>query len=227
MRFSQIDDLTRSEHSYVSSSDCCIYLREYTAGKGYSHSETNQLIYNLKKTPDRRGRPEYTWKERALQQCAREISDGLNPDWLKTATLVPIPPSKVKGDPAHDDRILQVLEQIVRLRYGSIRVDVRELVLQRANRPASHESAVRLKPYEHKANYIINEPLATPLPVSIGLFDDVLTSGSQFKAAQSLLQDRFGAIPIVGVFVARRELGSTISEDDEGPDYDFEDFEDD
>jgi len=41
-------------------------------------------------------------------------------------------------------------------------------------------------------------------PKHIGLFDDVITAGSHFRAAKDLLQDRFPEAKIVGIFVARR-----------------------
>lgn len=89
--------------------DQCYFLREYTSGRGYAHSETNRLIHNLKKPPDRRGRPEWRYKELAIQQVAREFRDNLDLARLQRVTLVPMPPSKARGDPLYDDRMLRVL----------------------------------------------------------------------------------------------------------------------
>ena len=49
MRLSRIDDLTRSDHTFIEADDECLYLGEYNARKGYQFSETNNLIFNLKK----------------------------------------------------------------------------------------------------------------------------------------------------------------------------------
>ena len=48
---------------------------------------------------------------------------------------------------------------------------------------------------------------------SIGLFDDVITTGAHFKAAKSLLTERFGDVAIYGIFVARRVPRSLDVED--------------
>ena len=42
----------------------CFFLGEYTTGGGYQFSPTNQLIWNLKKSVDRRGRPEWHHHDR-------------------------------------------------------------------------------------------------------------------------------------------------------------------
>jgi len=69
-RLSQIDELTRVDHWYLEDGDQCWYLGEYTARKGYAGSETNNLILNLKKPMDRRERPEWRYKERAIATVA-------------------------------------------------------------------------------------------------------------------------------------------------------------
>ena len=45
--------------------------------------------------------------------------------------------------------------------------------------------------------------ITSPPPRALGLFDDVLTTGAHFKAAQRVLQHRFPGIPIAGIFPAR------------------------
>jgi hypothetical protein len=50
LRLTKIDDLTRSDHSYLTAADDCYFLGEYTARKGFAFSATNRLILNFKKT---------------------------------------------------------------------------------------------------------------------------------------------------------------------------------
>ena len=97
LRLSRIDDLTRTDHSYLSAGDECFYLREYNARKGYQFSPTNQLIFNLKKPMERRGMPDWPHKRRAIETAGKEMRaaiDALNATWLSVATLVPMPPSR-------------------------------------------------------------------------------------------------------------------------------------
>ena len=58
-RFTEIDELTRPYHYWLTDDDRCYFLGEYTAGRGYSYSQTNQLILNFKKSLDRQGKPEW------------------------------------------------------------------------------------------------------------------------------------------------------------------------
>lgn len=98
-RFSKIDDSNRADHVRLEPEDEVYYLFEYTSGTSYSFSTTNQLIFNLKKKPSRAHLPDYKYKGRAISECAHALGSAIKPEWLKDATLVPVPPSKAKGDP--------------------------------------------------------------------------------------------------------------------------------
>jgi hypothetical protein len=194
----QIDDLIRPDHYRLTAEDECYFIGEYTAGQGYSHSATNQMILNLKKGVDRRSRPEYYWKERAIHQAATVLRGSVNPPFLQSATFVPVPPSRAADDPLYDDRMTQVL----RLLGGG--VDVRVLVRQLESTEGAHNSPDRPGPHQLYENYTIDESLAEPVPVQIAVVDDVLTTGAHFKALKRILHERFPEAPIVGLFLARR-----------------------
>ncbi len=200
MKLTRIDELYLGDHYYLTPQDECYFLREYTARHGFDASETNQIIHNIKKTPDRRGRSEWRYKEQGLKRVATELKATLNPQWLRGATLVPIPPHLAKSDPLYDDRIAQILK----LMDDGLGLDIRELVVQRANLDPSHGSASRPKPQELRNNYEIDESLCTPTPNAIGIVDDMLTAGAHFRAMKDMLGDRFPGVGVVGVFFARR-----------------------
>ena len=200
LTLTRIDHLILSDHHYLTSEDECYFLREYTARRGSDVSETNQIIQNIKKAPDRRGRPEWFYKERDLQRAADELRAALNPAWLRTATIVPVPPHVVKGDPLHDDRIFQ----IANLMGVGVGIDVRELVVQIATVDPSHQSASRPRPSDLRGNYHLDEKFCAPVPTTIGILDDILTAGAHFRATKDILSERFPGVPVVGVFYARR-----------------------
>ena len=50
----------------------------------------------------------------------------------------------------------------------------------------------------------VDEGITDLAPHSIGIFDDVLTTGRHFRAVQTILRRRFPDISTVGVFVVRR-----------------------
>lgn len=130
----------------------------------------------------------------------REALDALNPKWLSMATLVPMPPSKVKSDPMYDDRLIQMLQVL----GTGLQLDIREMIAQRRSTGAAHSTEARPRVDELRDNYLIDEALVDPPPRVIGVIDDVLTTGSHFKAAQLLLRSRFPAVKVYGIFVARR-----------------------
>src|ERR1700730_12927393 len=108
----RIDELHFPDHYRLDHDDACYFIGEYTAGRGYTYSNTNQFILNLKKSVERRGLPEYWYKEEGIRRRACELGSSLNPEFLGRATFVPVPPSCAQVDPLYDDRIMQMLRLI-------------------------------------------------------------------------------------------------------------------
>lgn len=201
-RLTKIDDLTRGDHHYLQPDDECFFFGEYTARAGYAAGPTNDLIHNFKKSVDRKGRPEWRYKERAIADAAAAFSTALTPGFLEQATLIPMPPSKAKADPRYDDRITGMLGQIKCPKPA----DIRELLLQTATREAGAHDGDRLGPDELTRLYSVDEGLCAPAPRVIGVFDDLLVTGASFVAARRVLSARFPAVKVYGLFLARRGL---------------------
>ena len=204
-RLTKIDDLTRPNHYFLDDDDECYYLGEYTAGEGYKHSETNQLIYNLKKPLKYRNQSPWKYKIDAINEVGAAFRKSIKQDTLvNNCTLVPIPPSKKKSDPEYDDRIVQILYAMDKHH----KLDIRELVKQRQSIVPAHESedGERATIEELLTLYEIDESLSKPPPNKILVFDDLLTTGRHFKAMKAVLQNQFPDTRIIGIFVARREL---------------------
>jgi len=205
MRFREIDELTRRDHSRLLETDRCFYAWEYTSGtaEGYNYSEENSLIMNLKKHPRFRGKPQvWQYKRRAIQRSAKFLAEAINHKWLQTSTLVPVPPSKAPDHAEYDDRMLQVCTSIP----VDFQLDVRELVYQTQSLHASHGEGGRHSVEDLLNVYAINEEVAVPSPSSIAVVDDVLTTGAHFRAMHTILTTRFPDVEVIGCFVARRVL---------------------
>lgn len=198
LRLTKIDELTLPDHYRLDGTDECYFVGEYTARAGFTYSATNDLISNLKKSMDKKGRAEWKYKGMAITQAANQLREVLPLEILSDATFVPIPPSRVKTDPLYDDRVLQILHGL------GIQMDVRELVTQTESYEASHGMEVRLGPDELYPLYRIDEELTVSAPTSLVVVDDVLTTGSHFRAMKRILTGRFLGVSVIGVFVARR-----------------------
>ena len=201
-RLTKVDALIRQDQiRHLTDADDCYFIGEYTASQGYSYSPTNHLISNFKKTMDRCERPEWRYKDQAIQDAAAAFRKALAPKDLDRWTFVPIPPSKAKSDPLYDDRLTRML--------GAIRskppLDVRELVVQTESTDPVHVGdVVRLAPEEIQALYRIDETLTEPAPDTIAVVDDILTTGAHFRAAKSVLSTHFPETSkIIGLFIAR------------------------
>jgi predicted amidophosphoribosyltransferase len=200
LRLSQVDASNLGDHAKLVDTDTCLYVYEYTSGRDYSFSQTNSLINNLKKKPSTSSPAELRYKTAAIASCSKDFAATLNPSWLDEATLVPIPGSKAAGHPDFDDRMSRILRGI------RPQVDVRELVRQKSSTAAAHEAGggARITVEELIADYEIDETLATPPPRQIGVFDDVMTAGTHYRAMHTVLSRRFPGVKITGLFVARR-----------------------
>lgn len=118
---------------------------------------------------------------------------------MASVTFVPMPPSKVRADPQHDDRLLQVLRLI-----HAGRADARELLVARSSRAASHMTSDRRDPAALAENMTVDPACLGPRPTRIAIVDDVLTTGAHYRAAAMVIAQALPGVPVLGLFVARR-----------------------
>jgi len=168
----------------------------------------------LKKKPTATAGELY-YKQQAIFKAAGTLRVTLaaqpNLERLLRATLIPIPPSAICGDPRYDDRMTRVLCEM----GAGLDLDIRELVKQRWSMTPVHECEDRPRPEDLIDNYYVDEDLADPPPAVAWIFDDLLTAGSHFKAVQSVLCARFPGLPTIGIFIARRVPESDDFQTDE------------
>lgn len=206
IRLTEIDSSNIDLHARLDDSDKCLFLFEYTSGQGYAFSTTNDLISNLKKKPGAGGQ---YYKQQAIGRCAGYLRQALSADWLKVATLVPVPPSKIVGDPLHDDRVERICRKI------GAGIDIRAIVRQTQSTTAAHEVSAGERPSVEDllAVYEIDPALSAPIPKVIGIIDDVLTAGTHYRAMQIKLSAQYPGVPIFGIFIARRVFATSDFDD--------------
>ncbi|MGY8684417.1 hypothetical protein Q2941_42705 [Bradyrhizobium sp. UFLA05-153] len=69
-----------------------------------------------------------------------------------------------------------------------------------------------MSPTELKQNYRIAENQLQNLRGIVGIVDDVLTTGSHFKAVKEMILERAPQTRVIGLFVARRALADPFNE---------------
>lgn len=85
-------------------------------------------------------------------------------------------------------------------------LDVRNLVVQTVSTDAAHEADNNPRPNVEDLIklYQIDESLCNRTPADIGVFDDVITAGTHFRAMKTILNERFPGVRVSGFFIARR-----------------------
>ena len=191
-RWRYIDELTRPY--FIDDEDKCVYAREHHPG-GYEVSESNRLIFNYKKPVSRRGLYEYQYKIASIKQFAREISLLKFPPHT---CLIPVPPSKVKDNPEHDDRLIKTLQEYKRL---NPEIAILDIININHDIPSSHAEGGHRNPNEILPFLQLT---ATPEINSKFAFivDDVVTTGGHFKACQMLLKENYPEVSFYGLFWA-------------------------
>lgn len=198
----KIDESTVGQHFSLRATDQCYYFWEYTAGKRYDFSPTNQLISNLKIKPTQIAKSpgRNRWKQQAIDHSAAALRRLLGQAYAEQrATFIPLPGSKAAGDPDHDDRMLKVLQHA----FQGWAVDVRPVLELTQSTAADHESTARLSYEELLAITRLNDPSGTAARPVVVIVDDVLTSGKHFKVGQTLISAQYGNVDIRGLFLAR------------------------
>jgi len=199
-RLLKIDESLIDEYLSLEKSDLCFFLGEYAARQGYQFSEMNQLVYNLKKPLSVIDQPHWSYKEKSINQIADLIISLKAWQKLKDCLWIPIPPSKVTSHKEYDNRLTKVL---IKIKEKEPNFSFSEILVSKENRDSAHLGAKRLGITEHINNLSIDQSKIISTQKPIIIFDDVITSGASFKAAQILLKKIYPDSTIVGFFVAR------------------------
>lgn len=187
-------------HHWLGPNDQCWHYGEYTSEGGYGASETNRQIFNLKKKPTAKA-AELHYKGLAINYWGDSLRQLITlSQTVGSITFVPMPGSKPLGHAEYDDRMVRVLQ---RMAVGTPGVDIRALLKQVAERPAQHHGQ-RLWPQELLETLALDLTVLPPaVAPTLCLVDDVITAGSSFNAAKTLLATVPGVQHVVGIFLAK------------------------
>lgn len=186
--------------------DRCLFFGEFYSHLGWKGGPTNQLITNYKRGPveieasDKTRQLQY-YKDQAIAEVANGIRRQVGQEWVERLTFVPIPPSKIPGDPDYCDR----LEVTLRRAFAGYNADVRPLLRQTESTPSDHKNPGNRIKYGNllAITEIDGGQLQVPVRERIVLFDDVLTSGKHYKVAKTRIQEQIPDAIIDAIFIAR------------------------
>ena len=202
-RLQKVDELSLRDHYHLTDNDECWYFGEYTAYKDWSFSETNQLIKNLKKKMSVQGTNQWPYKLRAIEHVGDLLASVIDTSRLQRSLFVPIPPSKIVGDPDYDPRMRQTLDNAAA--KLNCRLPIAECITQVSNTEPDHESVdSRLYPEDRADTYQVHQETIPSGTEAILLIDDVLTTGSHYKGAEIAIKRLYPQMRVQGLFVARR-----------------------
>ncbi|PWF23215.1 hypothetical protein [Corticimicrobacter populi] len=212
LRLTVIGDLERPDHRYIPPDAQCYFWGEYTPyehtqGKRWDYSPTNRLITNFKKGLEHQGRLGWQYKQQAIQQVAQAFAGFWK--WAEIhqnyrLALIPVPPSKARGNPMYDARMLAMLQQLAH--HADVALDIRDCLSFSGVHAASHEGPQRPSPDELYAalNFDPASGRQHEPPGVLFVFDDMLTTGAHYVAVTSKLAEVYPGAQMVGHFIARR-----------------------
>lgn len=196
----KIDLAQTTDHFWLEDGDDCYCAREYISHGGWQASEANQLISNFKKEPSKKAANPYEWKHKlkAIKQFANELA--LVFDEKSKYFVCAIPPSKCHDDPDYDSRLDDTLTELCKIRP---KIKICNAIKRIYSVKAAHShNDDRPKPDDVYESIEWDDAFEY-LPHLV-LIDDVLTTGSHFKACQRLARENMPGIDVFGVFWARR-----------------------
>lgn len=172
------------EHCYLDLTDECYFLAEYHRS---DRDGIKSRILSLKQG--------HAW---AIGNLAQQMASAVPGEWAASYTFVPMPPSSGSISPLHS----MVHELHVR--------DARELIRQVCDTPSSH-NGWRPMP-EQRAKLLEMDGLkVNPKPQAVVIVDDVLATGSHFRAAKMVVCERWPQMRVIGLFIARVRMSERVS----------------
>jgi hypothetical protein len=196
-RLQKIDELLLSSHQYLTPEDECFFFRSYTR-LDLGFTKENSFIMNFKKKMERKGKNDWKYKAQAILEASDLFIQGTPPINAPDVIFVPIPPSRMKGDPLYDDRNVQLISNLCNAKPNG---ELREIIYVNQNMPPTHEH--KMSPDEMLPYLEVDEALCRDPKPNIVVVDDVITEGAHFKACQGLLRQWFPNSRITGLFIAR------------------------
>ena len=172
------------------------YAREYFSEGSKQKKGSNSIIWNFKKSPDRKKNPqEWYYREIAVNTFAKELGDLIGN--LKSCIITAIPESKTKNDPMYTHRFEDSFKKFKEINpHSSAEWPV---IVKKSNPSYSSQAGKRRDPKDIIKDYQWKGFVKQTPPNRIFVCDDVLTSGAHFSAMYDFLRKNHYKGIIVGI----------------------------
>lgn len=189
---------------HLTADDHCVYAREYTPRKPYTHSEANQLIFNLRIRLDHRGTRRWYHKEQAAAQFAREVSQLLR---IGSCVMF-VPTSKRRDDPEFDPRLDMVESALASRRKDLV---ILRPIVREVSRVGSHTLGGRRTVADILEG--LRWDKIDDRIQHIAVIDDMLTMGTSYRAVSQMFEENAPNVILHGVFwtLARYDKDDDLS----------------
>lgn len=193
-------DGIQNQPYYIDDEDLenCFFAVEYISKGGYSASEANNLVSNFKKPMDRKGKEEWKFKLKAIDDFGHMISNILTDEEYVISDMGT---SKSESDPEYDPRLIQTIRKLKKIKPNVI---YDPLFSIKKGMPSSSRGNNRLRPDDILKHLTWegfsdnNDDLG-----EVVIIDDVITTGAHFKACKSLINRYYPDMVVYGIFLAK------------------------
>ncbi len=168
--------LSSDQHCYLTCADECYFADLYECN---GRQGIRPAILSLKRS-----------NQLAINYFAEELLGAIPAEWVAQYTFVPMPRSSGRNNSVR--AILQHMPLN----------DLREILIQKCSTPASHRGW-RPSPAVRTELFAVNSKIAEPRPATVVIFDDIVTTGSHFRAAKIAIRRMWRDMNVVGIFLAR------------------------
>lgn len=192
-------DHTMEHRPFLTEEDKCYYFLNYN-DLGFKYSESNQTVFNFKKDISKANIPhEWQYRNLAIEKFVKYLSESIN--WIHQgqATVIPAHTSKPRASSSFNNRIDLVVDKLS-FQYPTF-ISVEKILDAQCEVLAAHCGGER-NLNAIKSNLLVSNFQKAPSSIVI-LIDDVLTTGSHFRACKDMILAHDSRVKdVIGIFLA-------------------------
>lgn len=195
----------RENRVALTEDDRCYYYMTYNPFSDLLTNDEKQTITNIKISPEelQKTPSRAYWKNQSIREVAQWLTQTLKKHTALIDYLwLPAPSSKTKNDAHYDDRLQQILTRVNQQIPAFKWFDALYVKKTVEKSRQSNQRNVQQK----LGNLTIDKGFVQALPLphkKVVVFDDVLTSGATYKAAQLKIKSVDASIDVIGIFIAK------------------------